>query len=297
MMRPDLHLHTNCSDGVYGPELLLHECGQRGITHMAVTDHDTMSGSDMLFQFPTDIVCIPGVELSLKDMPGLHLLAYGMTDGALLREKLRTLTVLREERAMKMIDRLAELGMPLSYKELKAKRVLEGGKDGTIGRPHIARAMVRAGYVRNMQEAFAKYIGNDRPAYVKAERMTAAEAIPLVNQVGFLPVLAHPRELKLEEPLLHALLDRLCELGLKGIEVYHPSAASKGFEPLDHMARSRGLLVTGGSDFHQENDGKHGGIGAMIPLWKSSEEDMQSLLSALDEAKKRAESEVRSHGE
>ncbi len=280
--KPDLHLHSNRSDGVLSPELLLHECIQAGVTVLAVTDHDTMAGSDILMHMESPIPVIPAVELSMADMPGLHLLAYGLTEGRELREKLTVLTRKREERAERMIRKLEEMGMPLSFRALCDKRRLEGGDESTIGRPHIARALVRAGYCKTMQEAFSKYIGSGKPAYVPAERMQMREAIPLLNRCGYLPVLAHPRELKLEDHLLEAFLDRLCDLGLKGLEVYHPSCQEADTKCLLRMAKCRGLLVTGGSDFHQENDGKHGRIGCMAERWSSREQDMEVFMSALE---------------
>ena len=285
MIRPDLHLHTNCSDGVMSPELLMHECCMSGITLMAVTDHDTMSGSDALCEGNPPIPVIPAVELSMAEMPGLHLLGYGLARGQKFRDKIQELAALRDQRAPIMLQRLKEMGMPISYRDLLAKRHLEGGPDSTIGRPHIARALVRAGYCRNMQEAFAKYIGNGKPAYVPSERMHIEEAISLMNACGFLPVLAHPRELHLEDHLLESLLDMYCMYGLKGLEVYHPSARAKGYEPLVRMARRRGLLVTGGSDFHQENDSKHGRIGSTVEVWETREEDIPAFLEALQKAK------------
>ncbi len=299
MIRADLHLHTNRSDGVMSPELLCHECIQNGLTYIAVTDHDTMAGSDSLVSMAPPVVVIPAVEMSMEDMPGLHLLAYGTAQGNMLREKLSYLASMREERAKEMIRKLSVLGMKLSYRDLAYKRKLEGGQDSTIGRPHIARALVRAGYCKSMQEAFAKYIGNNKPAYVPSVRMAIRDAIPLVNASGFIPVLAHPRELHLEEQVLQGFLDRLCDLGLRGLEVYHPSASSYGYESLRHMAEERHLLVTGGSDFHQENDGKHGKIGCMMQVWEKCTEDMsqfQAELLKMEQTMSIAESEVRSRG-
>ena len=296
LMKPDLHLHTNRSDGVLEPELLLHECIQAGLTVMAVTDHDTMAGSDMLSRMDTPIPVIPAVELSMSDMHGLHILAYGLSEGTLLREKLSYLTLKREERAEKMIRKLDEMGMHISFRQLQEKRRLEGGREATIGRPHIARALVRGGFCRNMQDAFARYIGAGKPAYIAAERMSIREALPLIRHSGFIPVLAHPRELKMEDQLLEAFLDRLCELGLMGMEVYHPSCREDDTDTLRRMAESRGLLVTGGSDFHQDNDRKHGKIGGMSDRWKNREQDMEKFMDQLlTEQQKEQQREVRDH--
>ncbi len=277
MINPDLHLHTNRSDGVLSPELMAYECRQAGLTLMAVTDHDTFQGSDELMREDTGIPLIPGVELSLKDFSSLHLLCYGIAEGRPLRQKVSELAEKRRERAAKMLEKLSALGCPLSEQELRERC------HGTIGRPHIARAMVHRGYVSSMSEAFNRYLGHNRPAYVAGERLGMAEALALVNEAGFVPVLAHPYELRLPQEQLFPLIQRWQAQGLKGIEVYHPSALSHGFDALDRFARANGLLVTGGSDFHQEND-RHGKIGSMAAHWREAESDIQALMKALRKA-------------
>ena len=263
MFKADLHMHSTFSDGVLTPGRLLEECLANGIELMALTDHDTFAGSDTLRGKTLDLPVIPGVELSMADRHGLHLLAYGQAEGRQLRETVQRLAVEREKRADRMLERLEALGMPISGEELRKQC------SGTVGRPHIARAMVRLGYVGCMQEAFEKYLGNGKPAYVAGRKLTMTEALPLVRESGFIPVLAHPCELQLEltelEPMLRAWKDK----GLMGMEVYHPSAASVGYLPLDHMARRLGLLVTGGSDFHQAHD-KHGMIGCTCDAWQTA---------------------------
>lgn len=281
MTRPDLHLHSNSSDGVLSPELLVYEAAQAGVTVMAVTDHDTFAGSDSLRGVETPMPVIPGVELSISDMDGLHLLGYGLCEGRLLRSEVDRLARCRVERAKEMLERLRALGVPLDW------RVLERKYRGTVGRPHIARALVHEGYVASMQEAFDRYLGHGRPAYVAGERLDMRTAIDLMRRSGFLPVLAHPCELGKDDVTLTALLRRWQEQGLAGVEVYHPSARSHGFETLDRMARRMGLLVTGGSDFHQEND-KHGKIGSTAQDWARAEEDMAALTDALRSAREEA---------
>lgn len=279
---PDLHLHSTYSDGVLSPELLAYEAGLAGVNVMAVTDHDTFAGSDALRAMEQPIPVIAGVELSIRDMHSLHLLGYGTARGDELRSRVLDLADKRVERARSMLDKLAQLGMPLDW------RVLERKYSGTVGRPHIARAMVHEGYVGSMQEAFERYLGHDKPAYVPGERLNMEEALGLMRRSGFVPVLAHPYELNQPNELLVALVEKWQRQGLMGMEVYHPSARGKGFEQLDRMARRMGLLVTGGSDFHQEND-KHGRIGSMCRDWQRSDDDMQALLNALEAEKRRIE--------
>lgn len=268
-------MHSTFSDGVLSPELLVDEAMNAGLEIMAVTDHDTFAGSDVLCRTETPIPVIPGVELSISDMHGLHLLGYGLTEGAELRQVVEALAEKRVERARQILTRLRELGMPLDWKMLARKY------RGTVGRPHIARAMVHAGYVSRMQEAFDRYLAHGRPAYVPSERLNMRDALALLRRSGFVSVLAHPYELQQPEQNLTALLEKWRGEGLMGVEVYHPSAAARGWDTLDRMARRMGLLVTGGSDFHQEND-RHGRIGATADSWARAEEDMEALMCALN---------------
>lgn len=274
MNRPDLHLHSNFSDGVLSPELLMHEAGLAGITLAAITDHDSFAGSDALQALDQPIETIPGVELSISDMPGLHLLGYGLTEGRELRGAVADLAEKRVARAREMLRLLREQGIRLDWQVLARKY------RGTVGRPHIARALVHDGHVGSMQEAFDRYLGHGKPAYVAGERLAMRDALALMRRSGFVPVLAHPYELGKDDVTLLALLRSWQEQGLMGVEVYHPSAARYGFERLDHMARRLGLLVTGGSDFHQDDD-KHGSIGCMIPVWQRLDEDVDALMTAL----------------
>ena len=276
MTRPDLHMHSTFSDGVLRPEQLVESCVEAGVTVMAVTDHDTFEGSARLLGHPLSLPLIPGVELSMEDMRGLHLLGYGTVRAPALRQKVKDLASARAERADKMLRRLDELGMPID-RELLLQRCT-----GTVGRPHIARMMVHHGYCQSMQEAFDRYLGHGKPAYVASERLKIRDAIRLLRENGFVPVLAHPAELQLELPVLEPVVRGWKDAGLLGLEVYHPSGAAVGYEQLDRMARRNGLLVTGGSDFHQMND-KHGRIGSTCDAWLRADEDLAALTEALDE--------------
>ena len=281
MTRADLHLHSNQSDGVLSPEQLAEEAQRAGLTLMAITDHDTFAGSDALRAKGSPLPLIAGVELSLCDLEGLHLLAYGTAEGGPLRRRVAELAEARDSRGRRIVERLAELGFPLDWQDV-ARRAR-----GTVGRPHIARAMVHAGYAESMQEAFARFLGHDAPAYIPSSRMDMDEALGLIRSAGFVPVLAHPYELKLPEEQLFPLIARWREKGLAGVEVYHPSARRFGFGGLRSMAARLGLLVTGGSDFHQEHD-KHGSIGCMSESWTDVEADLARLEAALAQAEKDA---------
>ena len=275
-MIPDLHMHTTASDGVLSPMELAHFAASRGVTIMAVTDHDTLDGADALRGVDTPIPVITGVELSMADMNGLHLLGFGKTEAPELCRVVRELAHKRLSRAERMVEKLCGLGFALDYEEIRAKC------QGSVGRPHIARAMVEKGYIRKTETAFDKYIGNDGPAYVPNERLTMAEALPLLLRNGFVPVLAHPAELEQKDVVLRMLIESWQKQGLMGVEVYHPSQQKRGYAQLDAMVRRMGLLVTGGSDYHCD-DNRHGQPGSTCGHWHHAEEDVAALLHAMEE--------------
>lgn len=274
MSRPDLHTHSTCSDGVLSPRELVNAAAEAGVTTLAITDHDSFAGVDSLKGRALPIEVIPGVELSLRDMHGLHLLGYGTGEAPGLRRAVNELARERRNRARRMIEKLTALGMPLDEEALASRC------GGTIGRLHIARAMLEAGYVATMQEAFERWIGHDGPAYVAGERLSMAEALPLMRQGGFVPVLAHPAELEKDDLTLRALMESWRKQGLMGVEVYHPSQRGRGFAALDATVRRMGLLVTGGSDFHTAGD-KHGALGCMADAWSRRDEDIEALKAAM----------------
>ena len=273
MTRPDLHTHSTFSDGVLSPSLLVEKAVSMGVTVMAVTDHDTFEGCDSLRDAALPIPVIPGVELSLRDMPGLHLLGYGLTAAPVLRGRVAELARMRVGRAEAMVRRLRDMGIALDWERMTA------GCRGTVGRAHVARALVAEGYSATLQEAFERYLGEGKPAYVPGERMSMAEALPLLRGEGFVPVLAHPALLNKDDMTLRQLLETWVDRGLMGVEVYHPSLMGRE-AALERMARSMGLLVTGGSDYHQDGD-SHGQMGATAEGWQRAEEDMTALWNAL----------------
>ena len=277
MMKPDLHMHSTYSDGVLTPAQLVERAASTGVTAMAITDHDTFAGIDTLQGVSTAIPVIPGVELSLKDMHGLHLLGYGLAAAPELRRIVADLAAKRLTRAQTMVSRLASMGMPLNW------HAMTSGYSGTLGRAHIARALLEQGYVISLQEAFDKYLGEGKPAYAAGERLSMAEALPLMRRSGFVPVLAHPALLCKDDLTLRTLIAHWQTQGLMGVEVYHPTLLGRT-AALEHMVRSMGLLVTGGSDFHKDGDG-HGAPGCICPEWANAQQDMDRLMDALQKEK------------
>lgn len=274
MSKPDLHMHSTASDGMLSPRKLVDFAAAQGVTLMAVTDHDTFAGVDSLQGEKLPIPVLTGVELSMADMKGLHLLGYGMTSAPELRATVNALAEKRITRGARIVERLNEIGLHLDYGSIRDKC------QGTVGRLHIAREMVEMGYVRNTEAAFDRYIGEGKPAYVPNESLKMADAVALLRRNGFVPVLAHPAELEQKETVQRMLIESWQAQGLMGVEVYHPSQQKRGFAPLDATIRRMGLLVTGGSDYHT-NDNRHGQPGSMAAHWQDASADVEKLMDAM----------------
>jgi len=240
----DLHLHTLYSDGTYSPESLVHEAVNSGFSCIAVVDHDTVEGVEETIQagLKVGLEVLSGIELTAEyDGVEVHLLGYFIDHRSLLlKEELLRLKKIRVERVYKIIERLKVMGV-----SLKAHTVFELGGKGTVGRLHIARAMVKEGIVSTTAEAFANFIGDNCPAYVCGFRFTPQEAIALIKNVGGLAVLAHPYSLHRD-----ALIPELVKSGLLGLEVYYPEHTQSTINFYSQIARQYNLLVTGGSGCH-----------------------------------------------
>ena len=244
--RVDLHIHSTASDGVFTPSEVVRLALERGLTAIALTDHDTLGGVAEARQaaIGTRLEVITGVEVNSEGGWGdLHFLGYCVDpENGLLRERLQAMQDARVERAHKMIERLREMGMALEWAEVRA---LAGGD--SVGRPHMARALLDRGYVKTVPEAFDRFIGNDGPAYVPRLRLTPPEVIQVIVEAGGVPVIAHPAYSGA------AAVERIPEFvgyGLRGVEVYYPHRMPEEVEMLLGLCRKYGLLATGGSDFH-----------------------------------------------
>ncbi len=245
----DLHTHSTASDGKLTPAELMRHARSVGIEVIALTDHDTLSGLEEAAEEAArvDIDFIPGIEISAENDPGtLHMLGYFVdpSDSELI-ETLMWLRGGRDDRNHIILAKLAELGCPLDWEEVAA---LAGGE--SMGRPHIATAMVNRGYVSSFNDAFERYLGKGAAAYTDRLKMTPEIAIERIRSAGGLPVLAHPQTLSLNDNDLSDLLDRLASLGLAGIEVYYYSHSEEETDLYLTLASRYGLAVTGGSDFH-----------------------------------------------
>lgn len=245
-MKADLHLHTTASDGRYSPEELVGKAAGVGLAVMAITDHDSVDGVAQALKaaqsFP-DLKVIPGVEIG-TDIPHgeVHVLGYfiNYVDAGLI-DRLAELRDSRKMRAKNMIAKLADLGVYIEW-----ERVQEIAGSGSVGRPHVAQAIMEKGYVQSLKEAFIKYIARDGPAYAEREKMTPQQVVELVVKVGGLAVLAHPADIE----GLEDLIPRLQRVGLTGMEVYYNAYGNSTVQHLASLARKHRLIATGGSDFH-----------------------------------------------
>lgn len=244
----DLHTHTSCSDGQYTPTELVRLAVNRGITHLAVTDHDTVSGQQEAAATAKEagIHYLCGIEIN-TDRNHQHLLGFGISPAS---SALLTACEAFAERRTKRLEGFLRIldGMGIHFEMAEIRQYAKG----QVGKPHLARAMVAAGYAESVEDAFARYL--KQPAFKAAEqpKPTIAQAIALVHEAGGAAVLAHPYELRLPDAELSAYLDTLLPLGLDGIEVYYQSYTEAQFAFLRGYAQVHGLLMTGGSDFHGE---------------------------------------------
>ncbi len=240
--RADLHVHTTASDGQLEPEEVVAMAQSLGLCAIAITDHESTSGVAPALQAAagTGLTVVPGVEISTESALGeVHMLGYFVEPGtAALEARLQEIREARVRRAQGMVEKLADLGMPLRWEHV---RELAGGE--SVGRPHIARAMVEQGYVSSTDEAFALYIGSGGPAYVSRLKVAPEEAMDLIQGAGGVPVLAHPLQAT-------DLVPALVKAGLQGLEASYTGYSPEEVRFLEGLCRRYGLVATGGSDFH-----------------------------------------------
>lgn len=278
----DLHIHSTFSDGLETPAELCARARREGITALALCDHDTVAGAGVMQdvirtdkqQSPDSppLRYLPSIELSTGDGGHAHLLGYGVdiTDSRLL-ETLENMQQDRVDRSKRILCLLRKQGIRLCCHV--EEELLRPG----TGRAHIARALLDAGVVNTMQQAFDRYLARGKCAYIARRYMPIAEGVRLLADAGAAVVLAHPSRLCPDPQSLHALAAELMQAGLAGLEAYHPSASRKQAPWIDSTARSLGLLVTGGSDYHGDQNCCTR-MGRMPSGWHSPEEDLQKLL-------------------
>lgn len=278
----DLHMHSRFSDGLHTPEELTRMAHRLCLNAVALCDHDTVSGISAMAdavaapagEAGQKLDFIPAVELSCGADSNTHILGYGVDcHSTKLLSELDAARNRRKQRMETMIQRMTELGA--SFPEEALRRLLTPG----TGRAHMARELIALGMVSTMQQAFDRYLGPGKPGYVSMERLSAADGIRLLRDAGAVPVLAHPVRLRLNDETRIALMEELCSAGLAGVEAWHPSADGRQAMQLDQWARRRGLLVTGGSDFHGDPNTSVS-MGRMPSGWKTWQDDLHKLQEA-----------------
>lgn len=242
----DLHLHSLESDGRLSPSELVALAARNDVRQMALTDHDTTGGvaAAVAAGRRLGVEVIAGIELS-ADAPGgdVHMLGlflrYADAD---FQARLAWLRDGRIGRAMQMVARLSDLGAPIAW-----ERVRQIAGEASVGRPHVAQALLEAGHVQSLPEAFDRFLRNGGPAYVERERFSAAESIAMLHSVRGLAVLAHP---VVPDRSFEPLIPELAAAGLDGVECYYPGYTPETVERLVRAARMHGLVPSGGSDYH-----------------------------------------------
>ena len=263
MSQVDLHIHSTASDGKLTPAEIIKEAAGRGLTYIALTDHDTVDGvapAQAAAQAFPQLKVIPGVEISTDIPQGeVHVLGYFIdyTDPE-FKSTLDRFRNSRLRRAQGMVAKLDNLGVHIDW-----ERVQEIAGASSIGRPHIAQAMLEKGYISSFKQAFTEYLSRDGPAYVEREKMTPAEAVELIVRARGLAVLAHP--LTAGDP--EVLTTELKAAGLVGIEAHYDGYSAEEINRLVGLARRHNLIATGGSDYHGLDPANETAIGgANVPI-------------------------------
>jgi predicted metal-dependent phosphoesterase TrpH len=289
--RCDLHTHTCLSDGALSPEALVERAAERGVHAIALTDHDEVAGiaaarkrADAI-----GIEVLAGIEISVSDEGGhrqMHILGLGIDpEHEPLLARMRAYREERMQRSERIVEKLVELGVRIDFARVRAV-----AGEGSIGRPHIAQALVEAEHCSSRKEAFQRYLRSGRPAYVQRTGLGSAEAIELIHAAGGIAALAHPtRNTGIDKPGgIEAYIERLVRAGLDALECHHPSHDPSTVRRLRRHARQFGLLETGGSDFHgteapvvEIGRGRMGEIRLGRDLW-------DSVLEAIRQRRERA---------
>lgn len=250
----DLHVHSTCSDGTLSPTELVDYAIQKGLSAFALTDHDCVEGLDTILSYakslPNAPEIIPGIELSTDEngqevhMVGLFIDHHNPEFNQYLQEFIAS----RTTRNKKMCLLLQEHGMNITYEELEAEF-----PGAVLTRAHYAKLLMKHGYVKSIREAFERFLGDHCPCYVSREKITPVMAIDLIRKAGGLAILAHPILYHMSDARLDALVQKLKEAGLTGIEAIYSTYSPAEERQIRKLSTKYNLLLSGGSDFHGEN--------------------------------------------
>ncbi len=267
-MKIDLHIHTTYSDGTFSPEMVIDTAVENNLDVIALTDHDNVLSHKVAYDYVEknniNIEIIPGVEINtIYKGYEVHILGYFMdTNNSDFQNLMKTQQEARVKQTNKIIELLnKKAGIRIKFEDIKAL-VAQGG---SIGRPHIARAITNAGGVNNVMEAYAKYINDSSSVYVQRKTVSPHEACEIIYEAGGIPVFAHPIDVEISDELAKELIS----YGLRGIEAYHRKHSPAVVEHYSSLAEKYGLIITGGSDFHAPSV-NHGAIlmgKNFVPSW------------------------------
>lgn len=276
MKRIDLHTHTTASDGKCSPTENVKLAKERDLQAIAITDHDTVTGVEeaMAAGKELGVEVIAGIEISTVEKgKDVHVLGYFVDfQNNEFEAELSKLRATRNLRNEMIIANLNKLGIEITMEEVKAKQTKKGGN---IGRPHISEVLIDKGVVQSLEEAFEIYLGKEGKAYTNPPRISPEEGVRLVQKYGGIPVLAHPGLYDNDE-----LIGRLVQIGLKGVEVYHPDHSAEEAEKYQRIATQYNLIPTGGSDYHGKRNGVvfHGELGSQ-PVFSETLELLKECLN------------------
>ena len=261
-MKCDLHIHSNCSDGIFAPQDIVDMAVARGLDCIAITDHDTFAGVAVAQARANEVGInyVVGSELSsVADGMDVHMLAYNVDiDSAEFREIMAQIADLRNQRNIAIVEKLREHGININLDELRQKV-------SSVGRAVIAREMVRQGVCEDVADAFERFLAAGKCCYVHTRRLTPIEAIRFTLRFGGIPVLAHPKQLHLSEKEFEQFLQPLVQAGLAGIEANYFTHNKSERNFYNKMAKKYKLVATGGSDFHDYVHGVELGVKSFSP--------------------------------
>ncbi len=280
----DLHTHSAFSDGTMTPEKLIQFAANNNVGAIVISDHDTMAGTNEAIKHAklNNIKILPGIEITAHlNTLSVHILGYGLNQNStILNDTLSRIQLARQHRNEKIFTRLNRFGFALSMEQLPQKEYRQ------LGRPHIAKLLVEQKIVRSEAEAFNRFLRKDAAAYVARQKLPIEDAIECITKAGGLAILAHPGNLRVSENVLQKIIFELHEMGISGIEVYHPIHSEKLVQFLQNLCHNHNLLITGGSDFHGRGRDKaligHHGYQRPLPhsLFENLENRLQQNLPA-----------------
>lgn len=243
----DLHTHSTFSDGTFTPLQLVKYAEEKGLKAFALTDHDTTEGVKEAKSIETNVEVISGVEISTRyDKKEIHIVGlYVNENDADLNKQLKYYREKRVTRNFEILEKLNSLGVNITIDDVK-----ESCTGDVISRAHIAKALVSKGFVGSYTEAFDRYLGDNKCAYVPRETLNYEESMELITKAGGVPVLAHPLLYKMSDTNLENMMVKLRQKGLKAVEVYYSTHSNSDTQHIMAMANRVGLIYSGGSDFH-----------------------------------------------